>query len=568
MKFTHRTRRGLSAQSVLDELDKASLSGADISPNRVSVNNSKQGERLSVGGGLRLANKRPKFIVTHISDDSSLEDYTKVFPVFQAKGKVGTLAVVTEWIQQGTTTTTSSFTNVLTEAQLAEMANAGWEIASHTHTHPHLATLNDSQVLSELDTAKNILNGWGYHARNFAAPFGSTNVNVRRFIRDFHRSNRAHTGGQTYNLSPVETYSLSQFDFDYGAHQGEPLSFYTNFIDQAISEAVTPWIIFTHHPWDVSENYETILADLLDYTDAQGGETLTLDDALDVYGNLVDVGDPESEDYFAVSGFGRQASVFTGLEETAIGKYSPKTPGTRSTYVGAEAGLGNNSIPHNTGIGFRALINQGVNGSANVGVGRGAGGHNTGRRSVFVGNDSGLNNGGSEVVGVGDNSLSGSTRDNVVGVGYHAANGNTGATLSALGWSAGLSNSGHDCSGVGGRVLQSNSGSEAVAIGFGACRDNSGNNVVAVGFNAANGNTISSRFLVEHRTVSTNPLIDGSFSTGGIALGAPSTANKLADTRIGANRMTFYLDEAENKLHFRVKYADGTTIKEGEVNLV
>jgi hypothetical protein len=55
-------------------------------------------------------------------------------------------------------------------------------------------------------------------------------------------------------------------------------------------------------------------------------------------------------------------------------------------------------------------------------------------------------------------------------------------------------------------------------------------------------------------------------SDGRLMVTTPNAAPTDAD--IAASQVTLYLDETANKLHFRVKYADGTTLKTGEVALV
>lgn len=54
---------------------------------------------------------------------------------------------------------------------------------------------------------------------------------------------------------------------------------------------------------------------------------------------------------------------------------------------------------------------------------------------------------------------------------------------------------------------------------------------------------------------------------GATVLGAPAAASKADDEYVTANRFTVYLNEAQNKLYFRVCYVDGTTYKTGEIAL-
>lgn len=54
-------------------------------------------------------------------------------------------------------------------------------------------------------------------------------------------------------------------------------------------------------------------------------------------------------------------------------------------------------------------------------------------------------------------------------------------------------------------------------------------------------------------------------SAGRFACAAPASAP--TDAHLAASQISFYMDEGGNKLHVRVKYADGTTLKTGEIAL-
>lgn len=66
-------------------------------------------------------------------------------------------------------------------AQLGELAEAGWEIGSHTRTHPRLTRLSDSALREELDGSRQDCEAaLGVACRSLAYPFGDEDERVIR----------------------------------------------------------------------------------------------------------------------------------------------------------------------------------------------------------------------------------------------------------------------------------------------------------------------------------------------------------------------------------------------------
>jgi peptidoglycan/xylan/chitin deacetylase (PgdA/CDA1 family) len=63
--------------------------------------------------------------------------------------------------------------------QLGQLQDAGWEVGSHTHTHPRLTTLDDDQLADELDRSRAICSGrMGRSCTSIAYPYGDHNARV------------------------------------------------------------------------------------------------------------------------------------------------------------------------------------------------------------------------------------------------------------------------------------------------------------------------------------------------------------------------------------------------------
>ena len=104
-------------------------------------------------------------------DDGFESTYTIAFPLMQQYGIKGTVYVVPDWL---------GAPGYLTLAELTEMHNAGWTIASHTMDHQDLITLTTQQVTDELQSTINWLNDNGFSdgANYLAYPYGGYNDTV------------------------------------------------------------------------------------------------------------------------------------------------------------------------------------------------------------------------------------------------------------------------------------------------------------------------------------------------------------------------------------------------------
>jgi peptidoglycan/xylan/chitin deacetylase (PgdA/CDA1 family) len=70
-------------------------------------------------------------------------------------------------------------------AELRRLADDGWEIGSHTRTHPHLTTLDDGALTDELERSREeIASHLGLRCRTIAYPYGQADERVANRARD------------------------------------------------------------------------------------------------------------------------------------------------------------------------------------------------------------------------------------------------------------------------------------------------------------------------------------------------------------------------------------------------
>jgi peptidoglycan/xylan/chitin deacetylase (PgdA/CDA1 family) len=113
--------------------------------------------------GWKRGGPLPKKPVVLSFDDGYLSHYTNAKPVLRKLGWPGVLYLEIKSIGPGG----------LTEHQIRSLMRAGWEIDSHTLTHPDLTTLDDAALERELvDSRKELQERFGVRADFFAYPAG------------------------------------------------------------------------------------------------------------------------------------------------------------------------------------------------------------------------------------------------------------------------------------------------------------------------------------------------------------------------------------------------------------
>ena len=111
----------------------------------------------------------PKRPVVVSFDDGYLSHYTHAKPVLRALGWPGVLNLQLNVLGQGG----------LTTKQIKSMIAAGWEVDSHTLTHPDLTTLDDASLRRELvDSRRELRKRFDVRADFLAYPAGKYDARV------------------------------------------------------------------------------------------------------------------------------------------------------------------------------------------------------------------------------------------------------------------------------------------------------------------------------------------------------------------------------------------------------
>ena len=218
----------------------------------------------------------PSAKVSFTFDDGLSSAYTQAYPTLAKYGLTGTDYVITGCVDMVTSPNTchaNTDTTYMTWQQIEELQNAGWEIGSHTATHPCLASnastdpddcpavsLTQAQVDAELADSKAALAAHGINATDMSTPYGDYNNTVLAEIAKYYASQRGFAD-QNNNDWPYNDYIIN----DYHVEGKDTVASVEAKIDDAIANG--HWLVLTFHNIEVKastnpDDYEWSTSDL------------------------------------------------------------------------------------------------------------------------------------------------------------------------------------------------------------------------------------------------------------------------------------------------------------------
>ena len=206
-------------------------------------------------------------IVSFIFDDNWATDYTVMKPVFDAQGEVACCAVISDQVDAPTHTT---------QAQLLALQAAGWEMLSHTKSHPDLTGESEANKIIELAGSKAALEAMGLSIAHVAYPGGTYDDATVRIAKDYYDGGRGIIG-QT-NRPILDTYALTA----YGADDHTAVAARQGYVDTA--ETAKAWLIFYLHTTDADD--AAAMNTLIDYIQAKSIPIVTISEGFALTTNL------------------------------------------------------------------------------------------------------------------------------------------------------------------------------------------------------------------------------------------------------------------------------------------
>lgn len=174
-------------------------------------------------------------------DDASLSQHDLGLRAAKDYGLVGTLFVVTTYAEQGTIEEDGWY---MGWPDILEFRDAGWEIGSHSHTHPHLTRLGASELVTEIETARSIIKDkTGAAPVSFAPPFGDFNAGTVKRVLEHHRNHVIAWGGNR-GRNPMQGVDASQIGRLEVSHEDSPKKVCGDILDAAADGV---WLVLMFH---------------------------------------------------------------------------------------------------------------------------------------------------------------------------------------------------------------------------------------------------------------------------------------------------------------------------------
>lgn len=122
---------------------------------------------------LQARSKLPPHPIVFTFDDGYAGVFESAFPLLRRHGFTATLFLIAEDFVENAQSRIRRAFPVLTRGQVSEMLTAGFEIGSHSLSHPRLTEIAETRAREELSRSKEVLeNAFGKTVNSFCYPYG------------------------------------------------------------------------------------------------------------------------------------------------------------------------------------------------------------------------------------------------------------------------------------------------------------------------------------------------------------------------------------------------------------
>jgi peptidoglycan/xylan/chitin deacetylase (PgdA/CDA1 family) len=298
-------------------------------------------------------------LCTFIFDDGFTEDYTLIAPYFQSLGKKGVCAVCPG---------RAGNAGYMTLQQIKELQDVyGFEIASHSLYHTNLTTMPLADVDYDLRHSMELFQQNNIDCKSFVYPAGAYNSDIINITRKYHKSAISTVNG--YNTMPIDTFVIKRKGFSQ-TEGNMSFAYMQAIVDGCVSG--NNWVVWMVHGTDFQgangAAHLALFKQVVEYVISLNIPIVTLDEGLNLRGNLIDIGNFESNHYL-VSKNGKVKSNYistmasgktlTITNDTLITAFETESITTRS-FVSADAsGFPSGGI--GTLVTYRLSTNDAVN---------------------------------------------------------------------------------------------------------------------------------------------------------------------------------------------------------------
>lgn len=205
---------------------------------------------------------QPQAKVSFTFDDGLASALNKAAPTLAKYGYTGTSYAISGCVQTSGTCPADPDAKYMTWNQLTNLKNTyGWEIGSHSVTHPLMTELSAADLEKEVATSKQTFASHGFNTMSFATPYGDYNDQVKAAIAKYYTSHRPFADQQFGNDWPYNDYLLYVKQVQAGITVAQVKSY----IDDA--KRNNQWLVLVFHgiadkPSKNPDDYQYATADL------------------------------------------------------------------------------------------------------------------------------------------------------------------------------------------------------------------------------------------------------------------------------------------------------------------
>ncbi len=255
-------------------------------------------------------------VVTFIDDDATLATINNWKVIADAKGIKINLAVITSKV--GGSAVYGGY-RFLTLTELKSLQSEGFEIVSHSETHPHLELISDAQLDAEMKNSLEWIkaNGFGQLENAIVEPYGYfsaiDDLRIKNIIRKYYQY--GINVNNKNNPSPIDNFHINRIHSD-----ARDLVGLKSALDEAIING--SWVVVLSHCWDSAHWDSTKVSDFIDYIQSKNVPIMTVSDAVKIKGNAIAVGEYTSNSNAFISRdgkflFGQKGKTVYSEDETS-----------------------------------------------------------------------------------------------------------------------------------------------------------------------------------------------------------------------------------------------------------
>lgn len=233
---------------------------------------------LAAEAGRTVARPLTLPMLSFLSDDGTLADYLRLFPLLQAQqvpASIAVISIVAKLDGRAPALLPPSMQMpYMNLEQLHRLQSAGWEILSHTRTHRNLCKLGQTELEHELLGSKEELHALGLEVGEaLVYPYGHYNPAVMRFTSRYYRFAVIAAGG--LNFGRLSPFQIRRVPFDRGC-----TAFYLGEVERAI--VARAWLIFMLHPGlpQFDKDQQSHLAKVIEHARSRSMPIVTVGEAL------------------------------------------------------------------------------------------------------------------------------------------------------------------------------------------------------------------------------------------------------------------------------------------------